>query len=143
MTNLFTSSEALVLAEEVIRIARVQNRQVGVAVLDHTGKELIYVADDGSRSELYEVCYKKAFTAHLAQENTLAFAEKLGSDGGVLLDAFLIKHLVHHDKVLFLSGGDIIKKGNVIAGAVGASGAGNAIIVNGIVKEALANLGLN
>lgn len=142
MTSLFTLEEATALADEVLRLGKVNNRQLGVSVIDGTGKEMIYKAEDASRPDLYEVCNKKAFTAHLAQENTKAFAVKLGSDGGVLLDKFLIQHLVYHNKILPLSGGDILTKGNVSVGAVGASGAGDANLIDQIVKTAKANLGL-
>lgn len=143
MNALFTYLEAIDLINEIINIGRLNDRKLGATVLNHNGNTMASAMDEDSREDIPTVSYKKAFTAHLAQKSTEELIKDLTFDGGVSLDSFLIKHLSSESKILLLTGGHPLKKGNVIVGFVGASGAGNGPLLEQMMKQAIANKNLN
>ena len=115
------------VSEAVSACAR-QGYQETAVVLDADGATVATLRGDGAGIHTLDSAHDKAYTSASFKNDTLAMADLAKGDVGAL------QKLPH---VLFFGGGVVIKIGNEIIGAIGASGAPGAKLDDGCARAGL------
>jgi uncharacterized protein GlcG (DUF336 family) len=117
-----------------VAAARIRGAAMAFAVTDHAGELIMVVRMDGAAARIVRHAIRKAYTAAIMGRNTLAFRRDLEERGGSL-DQWGDSCLTT------LQGGVVVKKREIVLGAVACGGAtieGDEEIAHGMAQAALA-----
>jgi uncharacterized protein GlcG (DUF336 family) len=115
------------VSEAVASCARQGYRETAV-LLDADGATIAALRGDGAGIHTLDSAHDKAYTSASFKNDTLAMADLAKSDVGAL------QKLPH---VLFFGGGVVIKMGDEVIGAIGASGAPGAKLDDNCARAGL------
>jgi uncharacterized protein GlcG (DUF336 family) len=115
-------------ASEAVSACARQGYQETAVVLDADGATIATLRGDGAGIHTLDSAHDKAYTSASFKSDTLAMADLAKGDVGAL------QKLPH---VLFFGGGVVIKIGNEVVGAIGASGAPGAKLDDGCARAGL------
>jgi uncharacterized protein GlcG (DUF336 family) len=115
------------VSEAVASCARQGYRETAV-LLDADGATIAALRGDGAGIHTLDSAHDKAYTSASFKNDTLALADLAKSDVGAL------QKLPH---VLFFGGGVVIKMGDEVIGAIGASGAPGAKLDDNCARAGL------
>jgi uncharacterized protein GlcG (DUF336 family) len=112
-THRIPAALAIEAAGEAVSACAKQGYRETSVVLDADGATIVAVRGDGAGIHTLDSAHDKAYTSVSFKNDTLALAERIAEIGG-------LAKLPH---VLFFGGGVVIKLGDEVIGAIGASGA--------------------
>jgi uncharacterized protein GlcG (DUF336 family) len=112
-THRIPAALAIEAASEAVSSCAKQGYRETSVVLDADGATIVAVRGDGAGIHTLDSAHDKAYTSVSFKNDTLALAERTAEIGA-------LAKLPH---VLFFGGGVVIKLGDVVIGAIGASGA--------------------
>jgi uncharacterized protein GlcG (DUF336 family) len=115
------STLTLADARKIIAAGEKKAQEIGIpyniAVVDAGGGLIAHVRMDGAWLGSVDISIKKAWTARAFDMSTEAIAGATQSG-----QSLFGLNTTNHDKVVIFGGGEPVKEGDVVVGAVGASG---------------------
>jgi uncharacterized protein GlcG (DUF336 family) len=111
-THRIPASLAMEAASEVVSSCAAQGYNETAVVVDADGVTIAVLRGDGTGAHTLHSAHDKAYTAASFKRDTLALSQNTA-----------IAPLAKLPHVMFFAGGVVIKIGNEVAGAIGASGA--------------------
>ena len=121
---------AIEAASEAVAACAKQGYRETVIIVDSDGARQVELRGDGAGIHTLDSANDKAYTSVSFRSDTLALAERVKSSP----DFATLQKLPH---VMFFGGGVVIKQGDEVLGAIGASGAPGANLDDGCAKAGL------
>jgi uncharacterized protein GlcG (DUF336 family) len=103
-------------ASEAVEVCAKKGYRETADVVDADGATIVEMRGDGAGIHTLDSAHYKAYTSVSFKNDTIAFAERLKNDA-------VFAQLSKLPTVMFLGGGVVIKLGDEVIGAIGASGA--------------------
>lgn len=129
-THRIPAALAIEAASETVAACARQNYRETAVILDADGQIIVALRGDGAGIHTLDSAHDKAYTAVSFKNDTIALAGRAKGENSI---APLAK-LPH---VMFFGGGIVIKVGDEVIGAIGASGAPGANLDDNCAKAGL------
>jgi uncharacterized protein GlcG (DUF336 family) len=132
-THRIPAAVAIEAASETISACAAQGYRETAVVLDADGATIVAVRGDGAGIHTLDSAHDKAYTSVSFKNDTIALAERAKGEDSIAP----LSKLPH---VMFFGGGVVIKLGDEVIGAIGASGAPGAKLDDNCAQAGLAKI---
>jgi uncharacterized protein GlcG (DUF336 family) len=133
VTHRIPSALAVEAAMEAVRFCGKDGYEETAVVVDASGAQQVMIRGDGAATYTLDSANDKAYTAASFKRDTSVMADLVKDNKG----PFPLQKLPH---VIFFPGGVVIKIGDEVIGAIGASGAPRSVLDEACAKAGLAKI---
>ncbi len=133
LTHRIPAALAMEAASETVSACAGQGYRETAVVLDADGQTIVAMRGDGAGIHTLDSAHDKAYTSVSFKNDTIALAERAKGEDSIAP----LSKLPH---VMFFGGGVVIKLGDEVIGAIGASGAPGAKLDDNCARAGLAKI---